>query len=719
MSDIDYSGQAVMGEGSAPGDLPVNPYSLLEAVNASSAAARNGWIVFLLLMTYFLITVAGVTPKQLLLNDLLPLPVVQVKIEQTRFFLFAPIVLLFLHFGLLIQHIMLTRKVVEFDEALRPMEAGNDRSHPLRLELHSYFFTQEIAGPTRNWLFGAFLHAMSWLTLVAMPVFLILYIQIAFLPYHDVTTTWVHRITLIVDIFLLAAIGVYLRHPDRSFLKAIWRSIKSQPGNFAFTAVMMAMILVVSFLAANVPGSDLDRWAKKLNLFVEREEGSNDEVTAGFMSALSEFGILGAFDKETGRLFHPFQRNLVVRDASLSKTDDASGAAITANLRGRNLRNAKLDRTDLRNVDLTGADLTGASLVGADLRGARLSCSDNAAVLLDWEGLLRPRDCTYLRGADLTRANLSGADLQLAYMAGAKLASAQLIGANLSYAELTGADLSDANLRQANLTGGVNLIAANLASAKLHGANLKGVSLQLADLSSAELVATSLPFAQLQGAKLQATRLEAANMFKARLEGADLQGAVLTGVDLTGAVVWLTKPPQAPQTKLTFMGGVLLREISKRNLRKLMKDSLAEIEDPAIKKKVKTDLSKLFKPAAITSWATSEDHATWQALVNAGTPPDKAAYRGELTSYLVNYACLLRWETGAVASGIVQRSVDSSIPLDIEAVYARLTGDDCAAKGRISKALMRRLAAKVEEVRAAAKAKSASSADGTGSSDKL
>ncbi len=41
---------------------------------------------------------------------------------------------------------------------------------------------------------------MSWLTLVVLPVVLLLYIQVVFLPYHDVRITWTHRIALLADI---------------------------------------------------------------------------------------------------------------------------------------------------------------------------------------------------------------------------------------------------------------------------------------------------------------------------------------------------------------------------------------------------------------------------------------------------------------------------------------------------------------------------------------
>jgi len=64
----------------------------------------------------------------------------------------------------------------------------------------------------------------------------------------------------------------------------------------------------------------------------------------------------------------------------------------------------------------------------------------------------------YLRGADLSEANLRGADLSEAY-----LSEANLRGADLSEANLRGADLRGADLSEAYLSG------AELQNAKLYG----------------------------------------------------------------------------------------------------------------------------------------------------------------------------------------------------------------------------------------------------------
>ena len=130
-------------------ETPVNPYSLLEAVNNSSDTAHTAWLIFLAIMTYLMVAVAGVTHKALLLETPVALPMLQVKIQLTQFFQFAPIVLVLLHLGVVSQLVLLARKTLEFDQAIRLLEATDRRTHPLRLELDNFFFVQAIAGPQR------------------------------------------------------------------------------------------------------------------------------------------------------------------------------------------------------------------------------------------------------------------------------------------------------------------------------------------------------------------------------------------------------------------------------------------------------------------------------------------------------------------------------------------------------------------------------------------
>ena len=76
---------------------------------------------------------------------------------------------------------------------------------------------------------STFLHGMSWLTLVTLPVVLILYIQVVFLPYHNVTITWTHRVALLVDLAALPLIGVFMLRTEASFFQAFRGTTRNIP----------------------------------------------------------------------------------------------------------------------------------------------------------------------------------------------------------------------------------------------------------------------------------------------------------------------------------------------------------------------------------------------------------------------------------------------------------------------------------------------------------
>ena len=87
---------------------------LLNSANTSSSSARNTWLTFLILNVYLMITIAGVTHVDLLLNSAVTLPLVNVDIPLFGFFSVAPFMLLLVHLGLLVQHVTLGHKLNHF-----------------------------------------------------------------------------------------------------------------------------------------------------------------------------------------------------------------------------------------------------------------------------------------------------------------------------------------------------------------------------------------------------------------------------------------------------------------------------------------------------------------------------------------------------------------------------------------------------------------------------
>jgi uncharacterized protein YjbI with pentapeptide repeats len=651
-------------------EAPVNPYSLLEAVNRSSNSANTAWLIYIGLMSYLLVTVAGVTHKDLLLNADIALPILQVKIDLTRFFLFAPIVLLLVHIGVVGQLVLLARKTLEFGAAVRMLEATDQRTHPLRLELDNFFFVQALAGPERSPVVGFVLNAMTWLTLVAMPVALIAYVQLSFLPYHDPTITWVHRFTLLGDIAFVALAGVFLLHLEISLLRALLYAGLYHPLSFLLTAGLLAAVAIGSLFVATIPGEGVGRYSPS---FIPQADGD----------ASGTAPVLGLF-----------RRNLNVVDADLVVDKDATPGEPTLSLRGRDLRFARLDRTDLHQADLTGANLDGASLAGADLRGVSMGCASLSEMLLT--DSRRAGGCASARGANFTRARLSEARMAGADLAGSQLDEAELDGARLAQSNLAGASFASARLDRADLAG-AELSGANFLLASLQGADLAGARLQMADFSSASMPGANLSLASLEGAVLNDAEMEGAALAMARLIGTDLTGARMQGADLTRAVVWRTTPPGGENAAFADMAQIRIQPPSAQDLA-AMKAAIERLEGGTLQARLDDGLAPLMDPARNAAWAAAEQQQ-WQGFTSSSDPAGADGYKSRLTDYLMRLICRTRFANGAVATGVARRAMAPGFKGDMLAIHDKLKAADCPASAAMDARTMRNLAIAADATR--------------------
>jgi len=667
-------------------ETPVNPYSLLEAVNSSSETTHTGWLIFLAIMTYLVIAVAGVSHEALLLETPTELPILQVKIQLKQFFQFAPVVLVLFHLGILAQLVLLARKTLEFDHAIRLLETSDKRTHPLRLELHNFFFVQAIAGPQRSVVMSGFLHIMSWLTIVILPVVLLLYMQVSFLPYHDVTTTWINRIALVFDIALLLLIGVFLMRPETSFFHAFWRSTATHPFSSFATTIVLALVAYLSFFAATVPGERLDVLSRSM-LDGVVGEGKGEIQHSGFVLPFLT-------QRADGTLFGLFRRNLVVTDADLDEGRRRRGGEKTLNLRGRDLRFAKLDRSDLHGADLTGALLDGASLVAANLESASLDCADLDQLLLSNDRLAA--SCPSARDVDLYRAQLNNASMAGIDLRGARLEEAQLNGADLANAVLVGASFSSAHLDKANLTGGVQAQGANFLNASLQGADLTGAQLQFADFSSAAMQGVVLNFAHLQGTVLRDADLEAATLQHARVQGADMSGMKMAGADLRGVSIWMTLPPEWDTTGMADLSDLAIRPLNATE-QEALKGLVVRLPDEDARARSSEAVSALIDGGR--NWNGSSEQLRWQSWAGASPPPPAANYKYDLTSFLTKLMCSARWSNGAIATGIARRAMAQQFRGDVVAVYDGLRSQSCPAAAQTPPKVMRDLSSVAESAR--------------------
>lgn len=424
--------------------------SLAADVNSTSASARTGWIFFLAIQAYFFVALAGLEHRDLLLDTPVPLPLLQVEIRLRAFFLFGPIIFVLFHLGILLQHVMLARQVRELHSSVSHFEGSNlFRTHRVRFHLHSYFYTQLVAGPKRSPFFAFFLSLLSWLSFGILPVILLLDFQSTFLPYHDLQVTWAHRIFFMLEIVILTVFAVFMRHPSLGFVAGFGRTIVERPLSFGISLVTGLGALFFSFCVATIPDERMDKVMTSIwpEVLVEQVADGLPPRQAFLPTAqLFEAGV----DVLSGRPVGLFGRNLIVVDQDIVKDGAVDPGSTSISLRKRDLRYGIFDRSDLRQVDMTGAILTGASLKetilfemkaeqatlrNADLRYARFVPQQSGG---------RAYNAINLRGADLRGANLTGAvligvDMRDALLEGTILKDAQMSVDQKAYAEQQGA----------------------------------------------------------------------------------------------------------------------------------------------------------------------------------------------------------------------------------------------------------------------------------------
>lgn len=520
---------------------------LLRAGNEASARVRNLWITFLLFGTYLAIAIGGTTHRQMLLEAPLILPVLNAGLPLVDFYRIAPGLFLVFHFYMLVQLYLLSSKLRAFDEALVYPPVTKGAEADLRLRADNFLVTQMLVGRQKVWLVRLFVWLTAWLTMAAAPIVLFLAFQIRFLPYHDVTTTWIHRLCLIADVLLLwliwpaissregrlggslralfwekpkALFGIYNRHDDEAqeAKKAgyFWRSLRiSVVGHLLFqragfglfgsligaAVITVASVGVISFsiFVATIPAEEVERWVLNHPLKVVID---GKEVEEEWRLASPEFAALKAAEDAP-----PLDLTLLDRAAWTHKRPRARPVPVASEPNHVWWPTAILFEGEPDQASSKVTSLFSRNLVLIDDIDL-VTLNDEELEKVDRTLVLRGRDLRYarfdrtdLRKADLLQAKLTGATLQKALLVEANIQSADLQGADLRWAEMAGAYLVRANLAEANLR-----------ETKLQGADLR--------------------YAKLNGAEMLHTNLMAADLRRADIAGAKLSGPNLAGTDL-------------------------------------------------------------------------------------------------------------------------------------------------------------------------------------------
>ena len=506
---------------------PFDVAALERALNDSATRVSTIWVSYLIFALYLLIATGTATHRQLLLEEPLKLPALNIDLPLFWFFVLAPFLFVIFHLYVLLQVLLLGRTAAAYNEILDKAVGAAPENALMRQRLANTLFAQIFAGSPRErqgWL-GWLLRAMAWTTLALAPIYIILAFQFVFLPYHSHFATWTHRLLLLAELAVAFLLWPLVLDARRDFN---WRRLQRRIKGIAvipirllstkdqrrqewqrlrLRAVPIAACLSfvgISLGLASFPGEP------HVNLFTGNSP----------FAVRCDRWISQKFDRLT------LTRIDLVDAEKLDKIEKATAAKgqkpyegeRTRNFRERDLTCGAFDLADLRRTDFAFAHMSGARFASAELQGAYLGSAQ-------------------LQGAHLADARLQDTDLGSAQLQGTDLLVAQLQGANLTGAQLQGADL-----RAARLEGAVlffpQLQGANLRGAWLQGADLTGAQFQGADLRDASLQGASLRFAQLQGADLTGAELQGADLTAAQLQGADLSNSELRLAWISDAYLW-------------------------------------------------------------------------------------------------------------------------------------------------------------------------------------
>ena len=164
------------------------------------------------------------THRQLLLEDPVKLPALNVDLPLVGFSSLTPIVFVVFHSYVLIQVLLLARTAATYNGALDRIVKVSSDNTAMRQRLANTLFAQIFAGSPREregWL-GSLLTMMAWLTLAIAPVLVLLVFQFRFLPYHSDMITWTLRLLILLELMGVLVLWRAARQPDRDLT---WRFI--------------------------------------------------------------------------------------------------------------------------------------------------------------------------------------------------------------------------------------------------------------------------------------------------------------------------------------------------------------------------------------------------------------------------------------------------------------------------------------------------------------
>lgn len=497
-----------------------DPTALLAAANSASEKVAGLHVAFMALCTYVLVIVFSTTDKDLLVGKGIRLPVVDVEVPILGFYAVVPYLLVLVHFNLLLQLQLLSRKLYVFDDSA----PDHDGIGGLRDQLHIFPYTYYLIG-RQNPLVDKLLALVVTVTLLLLPLAALVSMQARFLAYQSEAVTWVQRLAVWLDVVLVGALWpVIMDRADSwtDYVASVGAHVRRHWFSYAWTVCGIALA-VWCFTSE----AELDRLTGFIDSLGEPSQPATAAVAPSperaTTAGVSRPWLIISFALWAGLTFVLLAARHIVGRFLPQKRETATAPTIPGP-RGASALLAIL---------ALALPLPLMLLVDGEQidRPRALAGQVGLRHLTFFDSLLLASPAKPEIRADLRSENQTLRELALKAIEPLDLRERSLRGVNLYYSALPMANLKNADLQGANLTN-ARLLGARLSSARLQGAALDGADLENADLSFARFQRASLLFANLRGADLRFAELQGARLDSAKMEGVDLTYAVLQGADL-------------------------------------------------------------------------------------------------------------------------------------------------------------------------------------------
>jgi hypothetical protein len=197
----------------------VDRSKLLDAANSASQYCATLHLGFMALCVYVLVIVFSTSDLDLLLGKSVTLPVLGTALPLAGFYAVAPFLVVLVHFNLLLELQLLSRKLYVLDSAAPDQEQAGD----VRQQLHIFPFTSYLVGHPGP-IIDLFTELLITVTMVLLPLMTLLALQLRFLAYQDESITWIQRSAIWMDVGLAFVLWPIIMHPKDDW-QAYWSDL--------------------------------------------------------------------------------------------------------------------------------------------------------------------------------------------------------------------------------------------------------------------------------------------------------------------------------------------------------------------------------------------------------------------------------------------------------------------------------------------------------------